>query len=357
MGANKFNVYRSLTASRPGSGWLRWHFSKIPRTLSIPKLLINPLSLMLSKLLPLSFLALLISFTPLLAQNEELGLASFYSDDFHGRSTAYGDVYNKNELTCAHKRYGYGTMLRVTNLDNQESVVVKVIDKGPFIKGRVVDLSRRAAELLGFADKGTARVRVEPVSKARVDTPEPATEAEGTPDAPTPSLREPDDQPRSYEDAELDPRRNPLAEEETEEASASTPAQATTSSTTSERTTETRPQTTVTSSQPAKTRNALIGRSDLADGVYRIVLEKPAAGNYAVQVASFSNLDNVLQRVAELQEKWFENILISTETTDDGKIYRVLLGPFSEQKAAQHYQESLMSRYKIRGFVTTLAKP
>jgi rare lipoprotein A len=310
--------------------------------------------------LPLSFLALLISFGSLLAQNEELGLASFYSDDFHGRSTAYGDVYNKNELTCAHKRYGYGTMLRVTNLDNQKSVVVKVIDKGPFIKGRVVDLSRRAAELLGFTEKSTARVRVEPVSNARVDTPAPASEAAETSPAPTPSLQEPAAQPRSFEDAQLDPRRNPLAD--TEGATRTTTEERTTqaadapSSTTAEAP-DTPPQTTTSSSQPAKTRRALIGRDDLADGIYRIVLEKPEAGNYAVQVASFSNLDNVLQRVAELQDKWFDNILISTETMADSKIYRVLLGPFPDQKAAQHYQESLLSRYKIRGFVTTLVKP
>jgi rare lipoprotein A len=75
-----------------------------------------------------------------------------------------------------------------------------------------------------------------------------------------------------------------------------------------------------------------------------------------VQVASFSNYENVLQKVADLQAKWFDNILISIEPgTNGANTYKVILGPFADQKTAQHYQESLRSRYSIKGFVLDLS--
>ncbi|PSR11334.1 MAG: hypothetical protein C7N36_17080, partial [Bacteroidetes bacterium] len=117
----------------------------------------------------LAFGCMLCSFT-LVAQEEEYGLASYYSEDFQGRSTAYGDIYNKDELTCAHKRYPYGTLLKVTRLDNKKSVNVKVTDKGPFIKGRVVDLSHRAAEILGMIGLNPVEVKVERLSSTSTRT-------------------------------------------------------------------------------------------------------------------------------------------------------------------------------------------
>ena len=87
----------------------------------------------------LSFLlALLLSFSAftLMAQEEEYGLASYYSDDFQGRSTAYGETYDKDQLTCAHKRYPYGTMLRVTRLDTKKSVTIN--PKYELIKSNIV---------------------------------------------------------------------------------------------------------------------------------------------------------------------------------------------------------------------------
>jgi rare lipoprotein A len=92
------------------------------------------------------------------------GLASYYADKFHGRQTANGEIYDKDALTAAHKKLPFGTKLRVTNLKNNKSVIVKVNDRGPFVKGRVVDLSRRAAEKLDMIDDGVVKVRVEILS-------------------------------------------------------------------------------------------------------------------------------------------------------------------------------------------------
>lgn len=90
----------------------------------------------------------------------ENGLASFYGDEFQGRPTASGQPYDKGRLTCAHRTHPFGTWLEVTNLENGRTVRVMVNDRGPFKKGRVVDLSREAARQLGMLKRGTARVRV-----------------------------------------------------------------------------------------------------------------------------------------------------------------------------------------------------
>ena len=90
--------------------------------------------------------------------NYKTGIASYYHDKFHGRKTASGKLYNKNEMTCAHKTLPFGTKLHVINVHNNKDVIVTVTDRGPFIKGRVLDLSRIAAKELGFIDKGLQRI-------------------------------------------------------------------------------------------------------------------------------------------------------------------------------------------------------
>ena len=92
---------------------------------------------------------------------EEIGTASWYGDDFHGKKTANGEIYNMGSMTAAHPTLPLPSMIRVTNLHNGKSVVVRVNDRGPFAKNRVVDVSERAATLLGFKDLGTTEVKIE----------------------------------------------------------------------------------------------------------------------------------------------------------------------------------------------------
>ena len=99
------------------------------------------------------------SFTAL-AQTER-GKASYYSKSWTGRKTADGGTLHHEALTCAHKTYPFGTLLRVTNPANGLSVIVTVTDRGPYVKGRVVDLSVRAAKELGILSQGIAPVIVE----------------------------------------------------------------------------------------------------------------------------------------------------------------------------------------------------
>lgn len=90
-----------------------------------------------------------------------VGLASWYGGKYHGRLTANGESFDKNALTAAHRSLPFGTRVRVTNLANGRSLLLRINDRGPFVDGRIIDVSQRAAEQLGFKNEGITRVRVE----------------------------------------------------------------------------------------------------------------------------------------------------------------------------------------------------
>lgn len=91
---------------------------------------------------------------------DETGIASWYGPNFHGQRTANGERFDMNQISAAHRTLPLPSMVQVTNLENGRTINVRVNDRGPFAHGRVIDVSRRAAQLLGFARKGTAKVRV-----------------------------------------------------------------------------------------------------------------------------------------------------------------------------------------------------
>ncbi|HXZ00374.1 MAG TPA: septal ring lytic transglycosylase RlpA family protein [Stellaceae bacterium] len=91
----------------------------------------------------------------------QVGLASWYGRDFHQRTTASGERYDMRDLTAAHRSLPLDTIVRVTNLNNNRSVLLRINDRGPFARGRVIDVSRGAAELLGMTKVGVVPVRVE----------------------------------------------------------------------------------------------------------------------------------------------------------------------------------------------------
>ena len=95
------------------------------------------------------------------AQGVQTGKASFYAMKFSGRKTASGERLHHDSLTCAHRTYPFGTQLKVTNPANGKSVIVRVTDRGPYVKGRIIDLSRRAAKELGIFSQGIATVVVQ----------------------------------------------------------------------------------------------------------------------------------------------------------------------------------------------------
>lgn len=91
----------------------------------------------------------------------ETGVASYYADQYHGKPTASGEVFDLHALTAAHRSYKFGTRVKVTHLGNNRSVIVRINDRGPFVQGRVIDLSLAAAGELQMVKSGLARVKLE----------------------------------------------------------------------------------------------------------------------------------------------------------------------------------------------------
>lgn len=106
------------------------------------------------------------------AENEKydsVGIASWYGPGFHGKQTANGEIFDENQISAAHPTLPMPVIARVTNLENGKSVVLRINDRGPFAAGREIDLSKKAAEVLGFKQKGTAKVRVQYIGRAPLE--------------------------------------------------------------------------------------------------------------------------------------------------------------------------------------------
>ena len=88
------------------------------------------------------------------------GLASYYADSYEGKTTANGEIYRQGKITAAHKTLPFGTKVEVTNLSNNKSVVVRINDRGPFIKGRIIDLTKAAAKEIDMVGAGVAKVKI-----------------------------------------------------------------------------------------------------------------------------------------------------------------------------------------------------
>ena len=97
----------------------------------------------------------------------QVGKGSWYGKKFHGRLTASGEKYNMYALTAAHKTLPFNTMVEVTNLHNNRKVIVRINDRGPYARGRIIDLSYLAAKKLGYINKGVAKLKVRVLYKAK----------------------------------------------------------------------------------------------------------------------------------------------------------------------------------------------
>lgn len=97
-------------------------------------------------------------------ENVKTSFASYYHDKFNGRKTASGEIFNNDKLTAANKRLAFGTMVKVTNLRNNKSVIVKINDRGPFHSSRAIDLSKAAFDEIGNLDRGTMPIEYEVIN-------------------------------------------------------------------------------------------------------------------------------------------------------------------------------------------------
>ena len=294
---------------------------------------------------------LLFGFTvAMTAQDEQYGQASYYSDAYHGKKTASGAKYDKNKMTCAHNDYAYGTMLKVTHLENKKSVVVKVIDRGPYIKGRIVDLSRAAAQKIGLVQDGIAQVKVELVKSESSDL---TSKGDNTPQeySTPPNTRKTVEETIKKGNAKTTNTSKPAAKSPTPTATKAAPKK--------ESVVEKPAPAPKTASKGAAKRSLpMMNAKDFQNAdLYQISILKPNKEGFGVQVASLSDYDGVLKKVTELQGKWFSQILISTEKVDRGNdVYKIILGQFETREQANAYKIDLKKNKKIEGFVVPLGE-
>jgi rare lipoprotein A len=237
---------------------------------------------------------------------DETGIASWYGPTFYGHATANGERFDADALTAAHRTLPMPVNVRVTNLDNGRSLIVRVNDRGPFAKSRIIDLSERAATLLGYKNQGTARVRVTFVSRADLKGGSPA----------------PSEAPPEIASAVQAAPTNRVASSDLEPVpgTAVAPPIATA----------------YLPSPPVRTADAAVATQPT--GIVTTV-PVPATTHLYVQAGAFSSYPNAVR----LQARLGAGLQISTITQNGQRLYRVRLGPFDEVGVADRALARLSS--------------
>ena len=282
-----------------------------------------------------------------LAYSQETGIAAVYDDSFQGSRTASGQPYDKDKLTAAHKIHPMGTQLKVTRTDERarRSVIVTVNDRGPYISGRIVDLSRAAALKIGLNTSGTANVIVEVVGQTETET---TAKGKGT--------TSPSTAPVDPAKVNTQPAKSPVpvvAKTQTAKPAAEPTVpnpglQAKSGAAT----------TTARTYKAIDTKIYPLVRGDFKQfGLYKIALHNSPTKGFGVQVMALSNPEVLLDQIADLQGKWFEDILVSIQPSEDGvsPVYKIILGPFTSEASASVYADNLKRKHKIDGFVVDLS--
>lgn len=355
--------------------------------------------------------------TPMFSQsivnNVEAGTALYYADYLEGRRTASGEIFSQSELTCAHKTYPFGTWLRITRLDNQQTVTVRVNDRGPFCEGCVVDLSKAAAARINLLQAGRAEVKVEAMGVTQAAPTQASTDqltARGASNTPQSFSNTGSRIPNSYsnipESYSQVPQNNTIRRRTTSTQANSTNTLSSWEQDLRNRSSaQVRPRTytytspTLSSRAPANT-NAVRERTTLTSkGVPsnqtrvatnyswspntaikgttprtvnttpRSVATTPAAipanysfvpsasSGYGVQVASYANYNNADKRQRSVYAKGVNNVFIKQGKSRKGaQVFRVVVGPFNNQQTAAQSLQQLQKTYGLKGFVLNLAK-
>ncbi|MFT4664964.1 MAG: rare lipoprotein A [Polaribacter sp.] len=297
-----------------------------------------------------TFLVCLFAFNTTSAQSEEYGVASYYDDSFQDSKTASGEPYDKAKYTGAHKKLPFGTIVKITRLDTKASVKIRINDRGPYIKGRIIELSKKAATQIDLINAGVAKVKIEvlgsgtvPDEFANIENPSPARTVITEAPRPSASTRNNDKLTTSVKT-----NKRPTAKTV---APAEKPAPKATPPPPKKETVKPAAKPIAPKEPASRMRSGDFSMYDL----YKVQLLRPERTGFGVQVASLTNYANVMKQVAELQEKWFKNILISVEKGKKGQpVYKILLGPFPDRATAKSYEKDLKRKKKIDGFIVAL---
>ncbi|PKG44264.1 septal ring lytic transglycosylase RlpA family protein [Psychroflexus sp. MES1-P1E] len=221
----------------------------------------------------------------------QIGKVSFYADKFEGRQTASGEIYKHNLPTAAHRKLAFGTKVKVTNLQNYKTAIVTINDRGPFIRGRIIDLSRSVALSLDILDNGVTEVRIEVLKDQDVDITSDSTYT-------SPFIPQ-----------------TPIDES-------------------------------ITNKYKTNNNSQMRSKETLdVKEFYEINIDKITPDFYGVQIASFQDTDNLLRMANLLKVTYSAEVLVQVKTVSEDKVYTLILGGYNNRKAAEDFQGRLLNKY------------
>ncbi|MEZ4774284.1 MAG: septal ring lytic transglycosylase RlpA family protein [Bacteroidia bacterium] len=280
------------------------------------------------------WICLLGLFFPILTFAQEYGEASYYSDNLHGQRTASGERYNKYSFTAAHRTLGFGTMVRVTRIDDGRSVTVKINDRGPQKVGRVIDLSRVAAEQIGLTRDGFTQVRLDVISTTGAQAPAETVSTPGNSGGVT------EDRTKIVlSDLPLRDQAGKLLSEDGEvRESAPSQGQATGSG--------------AANSLPDKLSAEM---AKYTPALFQMAATKQEPMGFGVQVGAFFTYYRLLEGLDDLHRKGFENTMVHNSIKDDKPIFRILLGPYQTRQEALNMRKKALAAGQ-KGILVDLAE-
>ncbi len=235
----------------------------------------------------------------------EVGYAVYYADYLDGRATALGEIYRANEYTCAHRTHPLGTILKVSRIDNGQTVFVRVNDRGPFNPGLIIDLSRAAAEKIDLITVGKTRVAIQVVGHSDKNptnrSGEPQYYSRETENLIPKGLGSRDPAPQAYDDF--------------------------------------------------STRGLTAKSAGVAQGIAFLPADQRG---YAIQLASFNDYTNAERQYRSWSQKGMENLYIRKEIQGGQTLYKLMIAVFTTDQKAQAYLQSVRSLYKTNGIVIKL---
>ncbi|MBC7125505.1 MAG: septal ring lytic transglycosylase RlpA family protein [Bacteroidales bacterium] len=216
------------------------------------------------------------------------GNASYYGDNFEGRVTASGERYSHLKATCAHVSIPFGSLVKITNLDNNQTAIARVNDRGPFVPNRIIDVSKSVAERLGMIGTGIARVRIEVVDNQGIKL-------------------------NSHEDAS--------------KTAVTDGGKKTTNSQTTE----------IKTNQQAAPSEAI--------EYFSVEVQKQTKKGFYVQLGSFREQTNIFLLLADAQEQFGKKTCVQVVAVNNDRLFKLLIGPFTSRSDAEKVKQSAQTKY------------
>ncbi len=248
-------------------------------------------------LLGLSLIVLLCFNTNAQVGFTQEGMASYYANEFEGRTTASGERFSHKKATCSHMSIPFGALIKITNLENNTTAIVRVNDRGPFVPDRIVDVSQSVAERLGMIGKGTVKVRIEVVDNNGYSI----QKAEPVQQSQKPEIPVVTNQPKVEKETAITKKTETT--EKVEEKKKETE-------------------------------------------LFTLKVEASEAKGFSIQIGSYKELVNVLRIAADIQNTTKKETKIQVTTINGEKIYRLMVGSFSNRKEAETAKEKIAIVYK-----------